>query len=241
MKQLSTILVLMASTLLYHCNNAQTENGKTTLSVEAFANQIEQTPDAIILDVRTPEEFKGGYISAARNIDYNSTRFQAGLDSLDKNKTYLVYCLSGGRSSSAVAYMRSNGFIHVYNLKGGVMAWENKNLSLTRSSSHKDPVDKISMEEYRKIISNDSVLLIDFYAPWCAPCKKMEPMLEEFAQENKGMVKVVRLNIDENRHLAKQLGVEEIPVLKFFKDGKEQWTHSGFVEKPTLVSAMSNL
>ena len=74
------------------------------------------------------------------------------------------------------------------------------------------------------MISANQIVLIDFYAPWCGPCKKMEPMLEEFARENEGKIKVIRLNVDENKQLAMQLGIDEIPVVKIFKNGNETWT-----------------
>ena len=91
------------------------------------------------------------------------------------------------------------------------------------------------------MISANQILLIDFYAPWCGPCKKMEPMLEEFARENEGKIKVIRLNVDENKQLAMQLGIEAIPVVKIFKNGNEAWTYTGLLEKPALIEATSKL
>lgn len=241
MKKISIILFAALSTLLYNCNNAQAIKEHTTLSAVEFATKIKQTPGAIILDVRTPEEFNSGFIADARNMDYNSSGFLAEIDQLDKNKPYFVYCLSGARSKSAANYMRNHGFPEVYDMKGGTMSWTKNNLELTTTSVQKINIDKISADEYRQMISADQIVLFDFYAPWCGPCKKMEPMLEEFARENKGKIKVIRLNVDENKQLTTQLGIEEIPVLKIFKNGSEVWTHTGLVEKPALIEATSTL
>jgi len=241
MKHVWIILFIGLSTLFVNCNNAQTLKENGTLSAEAFSNKLKQTPDAIILDVRTPEEFGGGFIAGAQNIDYNSSEFQAEISALDKSKTYFVYCLSGARSKSAAQYMRNNGFFQVYDMKGGTLAWTKNSLDLTTSSSQESIGDKISMEEYNKIISANHITVIDFYAPWCGPCKKMEPMLEEFARENEGKINVVRLNIDENKQLATQLGIDEIPLVKIFQNGIEKWSHTGLVEKTVLVEATGKL
>jgi rhodanese-related sulfurtransferase len=80
--------------------------------------------NAIVLDVRTPGEIDEGYIDGADLfIDYNGCCFNEEIAKLDKNKTYLVYCRSGGRSCSAADLMVKNGFKEVYNLKGGIKNW----------------------------------------------------------------------------------------------------------------------
>ena len=77
----------------------------------------------VILDVRTPDEFAGGYIPGAINIDYRSESFESDILQLDMSKTYLVYCLSGGRSGSAVSKMEELGFRTAYNMLGGIKTW----------------------------------------------------------------------------------------------------------------------
>lgn len=79
--------------------------------------------NVVILDVRTPGEFKSGYIPGAINIDIYAADFQTQVQKLDKSKTYLVYCRSGARSSNAGNFMVTNGFKEVYNLQGGMMGW----------------------------------------------------------------------------------------------------------------------
>jgi len=89
-----------------------------------------RSADLIILDVRTPEEYAGGYIAGAVNLDFKSPDFAAKLDALDKTKTYLVYCRSGGRSAKAMGIMKEKGFNRVYNLRGGIMEWKTQNQPL---------------------------------------------------------------------------------------------------------------
>ncbi|HYF67755.1 MAG TPA: thioredoxin domain-containing protein [Ohtaekwangia sp.] len=229
-------LTFVGITTGYRCF-AQEAKQKFSIPSELFAERIHKTPDAIILDVRTQEEVKGGYIEGAQHMDYRSKAFKAEVAKLDKGKPYYVYCLSGGRSGEAAKYMRSIGFEEVYDMKGGLLSWQKNNLPITTKADHKR-LDKISREVYNTMVSSDTLVLVDFYAPWCAPCKKMEPILKELAAENMGMVKLIRLNVDENKDLAKQLGVVEIPVVKYYRSGKEYWTHTGFADKTMLQEAM---
>jgi len=83
---------------------------------------IKDNKDMIILDVRTPDEFKGRHIEGAQNVDYNSENFAEELDKLDKNKKYLVYCRSGNRSGKALLIMEKIGFSEVYDF-GGIITW----------------------------------------------------------------------------------------------------------------------
>lgn len=76
---------------------------------------------AVILDVRTPEEFQAGHAPGALNINFYDSDFSASLDRLDKNQSYFVYCRSGSRSGKTLTLMKQNGFTEVYDLAGGWM------------------------------------------------------------------------------------------------------------------------
>ena len=101
---------------------------------EAFALiQVNQNnPDFVILDVRTPEEVAGGYIGDAIFIDYYSDTLRDELDNLDKDKVYLIYCQSGGRSGPTLSIMEELGFGEVYEMSGGISAWQEAELPVVR-------------------------------------------------------------------------------------------------------------
>ena len=80
--------------------------------------------------------------------------------------------------------------------------------------------------------------LVNIYAPWCGPCRKMKPMLEELNQSASGKFKYVMMNADENDALLKELGVSEIPTFFIYKNGKETWKHVGLVEKEALTKQL---
>ncbi len=84
----------------------------------------QNNPDFVIIDVRTPEEFGEEHIENATNIDFYSEAFRDTLNALDKNKTYLIYCQSGGRSGSALDIMAELNFKKVYNILGGINQWK---------------------------------------------------------------------------------------------------------------------
>lgn len=82
----------------------------------------------IVIDVRTPEEMTKGVIGKPKKINYRNSDFKELLLALDKSKTYLVYCKSGGRSGKTKQLMDDNGFDSVYDLQGGITAWEEAGL-----------------------------------------------------------------------------------------------------------------
>ena len=95
------------------------------LEQEDWRNQLYNDANAVILDVRTEDEFNEGMIKGALNIDiYKGQGFIYSIEELDKSKNYYVYCRSGGRSGQACSIMSQLGFENAYNLLGGIMNWE---------------------------------------------------------------------------------------------------------------------
>ena len=95
------------------------------LSQEEWVEQLQNDDNAVILDVRSPQEVEEGYIAGAVNIDiYLGQGFLEELQKLDKSKNYYVYCRSGNRSGQACAIMNSIGIPNAYNLEGGMLQWE---------------------------------------------------------------------------------------------------------------------
>ena len=85
------------------------------------------------------------------------------------------------------------------------------------------------------INGSDTPVLVDFWAEWCGPCKMIAPVLDELAETYDGKLKVVKLNVDENRASAMKYHVRSIPMLLLFKDGQIQATQIGAVGKGQLT------
>ena len=93
------------------------------IGVDEFDKLRKQT-NTIVLDVRTPKEFVAGHISGATNIDWYASDFEKKVSGLDKSKTWLVHCAAGVRSAKAADKLTGLRFTNVYNLEGGMKAWE---------------------------------------------------------------------------------------------------------------------
>ncbi len=124
------IALIAGALLLAGCSSSAA--GVTNMNVTEFSGKIAES-GVVILDVRTPGEYMGGFIQGAQNIDFQSGNFENEIASLDKNATYAVYCRSGNRSGQAAKVMHDAGFHNVYNLNGGVIDWANAGLPLVNN------------------------------------------------------------------------------------------------------------
>jgi rhodanese-related sulfurtransferase len=121
------VTALLASVLLLA--GCSSSSSAVDLNVSEFSNKVTEA-GIITLDVRTPGEFNEGHIEGAQLIDFQSGNFENEIATLDKSKTYAVYCRSGSRSGQAVKIMSDAGFTNLYNLNGGVIDWANAGLPL---------------------------------------------------------------------------------------------------------------
>lgn len=222
--------------VVYSCSNAQVKNENSLFSPIEFSKKIKETKSAIIVDVRTPEEYSQGHLQDAKNIDWNGNDFEKQISALDKAQPIFVYCLSGGRSSSAANKMRSIGFVKVYELDGGILKWRNAGLPETTDLTKK-PIG-MSKQQFDSLLISDQLVLVDFYAPWCAPCKKMKPELDELGEELKGRIIIFRIDADENQSLFKELRLETLPTLLFYKNGSLVWSRTGYVSKEGICNQL---
>lgn len=93
----------------------------------------------------------------------------------------------------------------------------------------------------QEIVKSDLPVLIDFWAPWCGPCKMVGPVVETLALENEGKIKVVKVNVDENKSLALEHGIRGIPTLLFFNKGSEVKRIVGAQGKPQLQQVIDEV
>lgn len=85
-----------------------------------------------------------------------------------------------------------------------------------------------------EVLQSSQPVLVDFWAPWCGPCRSMAPVIDELAKDFEGKAKIAKVNVDNNQSLARQFGVMSIPTLVLFKDGKEVDKMIGFTAKAVL-------
>jgi rhodanese-related sulfurtransferase len=127
---LTAVLWVWAALVLAGCQAAD----ERILGPQAAHELIRQNkgrPDFVILDVRTPGEFRRGFIEGAILMDYYAPDFRERFAALDRNATIFVYCHSGGRSSDVLRLADTLGFARVFDLRGGIVAWAREGLPLT--------------------------------------------------------------------------------------------------------------
>lgn len=94
---------------------------------------------------------------------------------------------------------------------------------------------------FQDLISSETPTVIDFFATWCGPCRMVTPILEDLKSDLGESVRVYKIDVDQNPHLAAQYQVRSVPTLMIFKDGKLQWRQAGVQSKATLKSIIKSI
>lgn len=231
--KLKHLYFIVISFITFSCNS---QTAVQTIDVTSYSKKIKETPNAQILDVRTPEEYTSGHIENSDNVNWLSESFVARTDKYDKTKPVFVYCKSGGRSIKASNKLAELGFTTVYNLDGGMLKWEAAGLAKPDNK-----IIGVCPQEYAELLNSDKKVLVNFYAPWCAPCKKMEPYILKIQKDMADKVVVIRLNADENKTIMQELKISELPTLVLYENKVIKWQQSGFVSEEDLKKELLSL
>lgn len=100
---------------------------------------------------------------------------------------------------------------------------------------------EITDNNYKEVLAGDKPVVIDFWAPWCGPCKMVGPIIEELAAEYEGKVIIGKCDVDESGEVAAEFGIRNIPTVLFFKDGEIVDKQVGSAPKPTFVEKVETL
>jgi len=209
------------------------KEGGEALPVNEFERLLNKTETAVLIDVRTPEEYAQGHIDGSMNIDVKDSNFESTIDKQDKTLTYFVYCRKGNRSNRAAEIMREKGFT-VYEMTGGIETWTAVGKPITRPA--------MTMEQYNEKIKSSKFVMVDFTAVWCGPCKRMKPVLEEISAELEpdGFM-MLEVDVDKDAPVSDALQVYEMPTYFFYKEGKQVGRLKGEMSKDDLTSYIKTL
>ena len=228
MKSFVSILLTFLSFFIVSCNGQSVKNIKIIDPV-SFTKEIENTTNAQILDVRTAEEFAVEHLQKAENVNWLSNDFTTNIAKYDKSQPVFVYCKSGRRSHQAAEKLAELGFTNIIEMEGGIINWAAEGLS--------KPTEKrigITQKEFNNLLETDKIVLIDFYAEWCAPCKKMTPYLLKIQKELADKVVIIRLDADKNKSLLTEMKINELPTLFLYENKQLKWQHSGYISETDL-------
>lgn len=98
----------------------------------------------------------------------------------------------------------------------------------------------INAKEFDEVIKSKKVVLVDFFATWCGPCRMLSPVLEEVLEESKGEFDIVKVDVDESYDLAKKFGVMSVPTMIIFQEGIETDKMIGYRQKDDILEAIKS-
>jgi len=225
---------------LFSCGTGVAQKS-VSLGPQEFEKKIASEGERILLDVRTPGEFGERHLAGALNIDYNGSDFDSRIGNLDKTQSVYIYCLSGGRSAAAAQTLLDIGFTKVYEMQGGISRWIAENHPVEAGNFNPNKGMTLQVLQLMIQAAKDSVVLVDFNAVWCAPCKKMKAFMPSLIADCGGKLKVIYVDYDGNPQLVSSMKIASVPALILFQNGGETKRYSGFVAQDELKSAISPL
>lgn len=214
------------------------------LDVDKFETKLSQSPNAQVIDVRTPDEFSGGHLVNAQNINVDGGSFKQDIAKLDKNKPVFVYCLAGGRSANAAAILKAEGFKEVYDMKGGFRAWSGAGKPVDTGMGIVAPAAAktggMTKKDLEKKLEGKRFTIVDFNAKWCGPCKKISPVLDKIQTEMGDKVQIIKIDTDENPTVSDEFNIESLPTLLFFNGTKQIGQTLGWFNEAKLRADIAN-
>ena len=211
-------------------------NGVIETDAETF-DQLIKKNDGTFLDVRTKSEYDAEHIEGAGQLNFYALDFKKKLLMLPKDKPVYLYCNTGYRSQKAAEYLIKNGYSNVYNAEHGIMERNLKELPVVEGDkSQLDKANFMRVSDYYRTIKSDKLVFIDFYAPWCGPCRKMMPMIDSLKTEYYGKIHIVKVNSDVSKKLIKELKLIGVPYLVLFRKGEMLFEKNGYITRKNLLA-----
>jgi rhodanese-related sulfurtransferase len=194
---------------------AQNQN-TITLPLDSFYTKIKSQKKAQIIDARSPEEFTLNHIDGAVNFNLQTENYEKYVATLDQSKPVFIYSIGAGRSNALAKELLKNGFSDVHDLEGGIANWIGGGKPF-----YSNLKSKLSLAEYKKIISDNNSVLVDIGSRYCGACKKVKPVLETIRTQYGSNLKIVEIDLEENPQVIADLKtVSVFPTLILYRKGK---------------------
>lgn len=234
--------ILFIGFFLFVTNVFAQNKDKYLLSINDFETKLKDNAGfAQLIDVRTPEEYMRGHLKRAINLNFNDDNFEDVVKAkLDKTRPVFVYCFSGRRSTDAAVFLRDLGYKEVYDMAGGFAKWTSSSKPYASDNTTTQPIAAFTLENLDRVVKSNSLVLIDFYAEWCGPCKKMTPILNRIADQNKN-IKLLKIDAEKSDNIASVFKVEEIPTYVIIKNGRQVWRGVGEMDEAELKEILAKM
>jgi len=194
---------------------AQNEN-VITLTLDSFYTKIKSQKNPQIIDARSSEEFLLNHIEGAFNFNLQTENYSLYVAKLAKSKPVFIYSIGTGRSSALAKELLKNGFSEVHDLEGGIANWIGGGKPFYTNLK-----SKLSLAEYKKIIADNNIVLVDIGSRYCGTCKKVKPVLETIRTQYGANLKIVEIDLEESPQVIADLKtVNVFPTLILYQNGK---------------------
>jgi rhodanese-related sulfurtransferase/glutaredoxin-related protein len=203
------------------------------LAADSFSAKINRQVNPQIIDVRTPEEFVINHINGAINIDLKAANYVDGLNQLDKNKPVFIYAIQNYRPGLLAKELREKGYTEVYELKSGIANWIGSGYPYFSGVKN-----VISIADYKKIIADNKLVLVDIGTKYCGACVKVKLIVDSLKAESNNAYETVQIELYNNPQLAADLKeIKSVPTVLLYKEGKLVWKKNGLTFTKEELSA----
>lgn len=207
---------ITAVVLLFTIIGFSQDKNSNVVSLETFYTKIKSQKNPQIIDARGADEFALNHINGAVNFNLQSENYAKSVTTLDKSKPVFIYSIGAGRSVALENELLKNGFKEAYSLEGGIANWIGNGKPFYSNSK-----SKLSLAEYNKIISDNNTVLVDIGSKYCAPCKKVKPILETIRAQYGEDLKIVEIELEDSPQVIADLKTVKIfPTLLLYRKGK---------------------
>lgn len=227
-----TTLILFLSLIGFSQNKSS-----NTVTLDVFYSKIKSEKNPQIIDARGSEEFVLNHINGAVNFNLESKDYDQQIAKLDKTKPVFTYSIGAGRSVWLADDLLKKGFKEAYSLEGGIANWIGNGKPFYANSK-----SKLTLAEYKKIISENKDVLVDIGSKYCAPCKKVKPILETIKAQYGENLKIVEIELEDSPQVIADLKtVKVFPTLILYRDGKIVFKKEGLTDLKNDVDAALTL
>lgn len=203
------------------------------LTLAQFEEKLKGAVNPQILDVRSPQEFAENHLKGAVNFYVpDDDSLNKAIGTISKDRPVFVYSINNGRSNTVTAKLLAAGFKEVYPLPGGLAHWIGAGNPIETAEGNAG----LTKADFDNLIPEQEVVLVEVGSKHCGGCRKLAPVVEEVSHQQG--VKVINIELYDNRQLAKELNIESVPTLILYKGKRPVWRKSGAITKNEIVNAL---
>ncbi|UIR57614.1 thioredoxin domain-containing protein [Sphingobacterium sp. SRCM116780] len=212
----------------------KTEKKDFRTKADLFYQKINEQQEPQILDARTEEEFEQAHLPKAIQVDPAIDGYEKAFDRLIKNSPVFIYSIQTGRSTKIANLLKDQGFENIYVLSPGISAWIGAGYPVVASANNRN---RIVLNDFKTALKSQQYVLVDYGSNYCAPCKKVIPVLDSLNRTSNNKIKTIQVQIDANPEIIKEFKITTLPTIILYKDGTPVWEKIGIPSVTEIIEA----